>query len=374
MGRPPAEKPALPEPQPGRFESPSASTAAATSTTRSACWKRCRNRDRPRRGLVWGSSRSIRWLDEYDLTTTNPSPRTIRPPQSSLPSTPLGPRHDPQDRSRSDRLATLGCVPQEKYDDLLTAYRAKERQTLQAQNEVDRMRSNEATLRGQMQTTSQAEQPSFRSAIRIPRSRDCAPNSGTPRDSGQPRSAAAGRTQRKAGPTRSENSNLLAYDEQTDMLQFASDLTFALGWSSSTPRPRRPSALRRTSWTKATAWPSRSASSATPTTSPCGPARSIARMCSFPPSEPSPSATPSSVTACPPAHHGRRLRRVPSDRGEREEDRQRIVGSRSSSSPCRPRSGPRAKRRYPGDRPRHVGLPGPHGLGRLRTAVSPMRK
>ena len=31
-------------------------------------------------------------------------------------------------------LFSMGCIPQEKYDDLLTAYRAKERQNIQTLN------------------------------------------------------------------------------------------------------------------------------------------------------------------------------------------------------------------------------------------------
>ena len=48
-------------------------------------------------------------------------------------------------------IATAGCVPQEKYDDLLTAYRAKEQQSIQARQEVERMRASEVALQKQMQ-------------------------------------------------------------------------------------------------------------------------------------------------------------------------------------------------------------------------------
>lgn len=129
-------------------------------------------------------------------------------------------------------FSTLGCVPQEKYDDLLTAYRAKEQQTLQAQNEVDRMRANEAALRGQMQDyvnkLEQAElqigdqnseiaglRTEFEGLLETVGSLDFGP---LPPELNE-----------KLVRLASENSNLLAYDEQTGMLQFASDLTFALG-------------------------------------------------------------------------------------------------------------------------------------------------
>lgn len=129
-------------------------------------------------------------------------------------------------------LSVLGCVPQEKYDDLLTAYRAKEQQTRQAQNEVDRMRANEATLRGQMQDyvnkLEQAElqigdqnseisglRNEFEGLLETVGNLDFGP---LPPELNE-----------KLVRLASENSNLLAYDEQTGMLQFASDLTFALG-------------------------------------------------------------------------------------------------------------------------------------------------
>ena len=48
-------------------------------------------------------------------------------------------------------LSAVGCVPQEKYDDLLNAYRAEERQVVQSQAELDAMRQNESMLRGQLQ-------------------------------------------------------------------------------------------------------------------------------------------------------------------------------------------------------------------------------
>ena len=48
-------------------------------------------------------------------------------------------------------IFAAGCVPQEKYDDLLSAYRAKEQQVASARQETERMRANEASVRTQMQ-------------------------------------------------------------------------------------------------------------------------------------------------------------------------------------------------------------------------------
>ena len=47
-------------------------------------------------------------------------------------------------------IALAGCVPQNQYDDLMTAYRAKEQQLLQMQNEFDTARANEEMLRKQL--------------------------------------------------------------------------------------------------------------------------------------------------------------------------------------------------------------------------------
>lgn len=45
-------------------------------------------------------------------------------------------------------LASLaGCIPQAKYDDLLTSYRSKEQQVLSLQSDLDESRSNEQELR-----------------------------------------------------------------------------------------------------------------------------------------------------------------------------------------------------------------------------------
>ena len=47
-------------------------------------------------------------------------------------------------------IALAGCVPQSQYDDLMNAYRSKEQQLLQLQNEFDTSRANEDMLRKQL--------------------------------------------------------------------------------------------------------------------------------------------------------------------------------------------------------------------------------
>lgn len=47
-------------------------------------------------------------------------------------------------------VGLAGCVPQEKYDDLMTAYRSKEQQVLSLQGDLDSSRANEEALRRQL--------------------------------------------------------------------------------------------------------------------------------------------------------------------------------------------------------------------------------
>ena len=50
-------------------------------------------------------------------------------------------------------LASVGCVPEQKYNDLLTAYKGQEQQLLTAQNELSTARANEERLRTQIAAT-----------------------------------------------------------------------------------------------------------------------------------------------------------------------------------------------------------------------------
>ena len=50
-------------------------------------------------------------------------------------------------------LLCAGCVPEQKYNDLLTAYKGQEQQLLTAQNELSTARANEERLRAQVAAT-----------------------------------------------------------------------------------------------------------------------------------------------------------------------------------------------------------------------------
>ena len=53
----------------------------------------------------------------------------------------------------STALIATGCVPEQKYNDLLTAYKGQEQQLLTTQNELSTARSNEDRLRTQLAAT-----------------------------------------------------------------------------------------------------------------------------------------------------------------------------------------------------------------------------
>ena len=50
-------------------------------------------------------------------------------------------------------LLAAGCVPEQKYNDLLTAYKGQEQQLLTTQNELSTARANEDRLRAQVAAT-----------------------------------------------------------------------------------------------------------------------------------------------------------------------------------------------------------------------------
>ena len=129
-------------------------------------------------------------------------------------------------------LFAAGCVPQEKYDDLLTAYRAKEQQVITARQETERMRANEAAVRRQMQDyitkLEQAEDQMGGQNNEISDLRgqyELLLEQVQNLDFGPMNPELNEKLLRLA----SENPDLLDYDEVTGTLQFASDVTFAMG-------------------------------------------------------------------------------------------------------------------------------------------------
>ena len=130
-------------------------------------------------------------------------------------------------------IASLGlaaCVPQQKYDDLLTAYRGQEQQLLAVQSDLQTSRANEERLRAQLAAL-QAEI-------------EAAGASADPAELERLRAKLAAYAKQIAdanlGPLPAELNTALAalaaqypdvltFDQRTGMLLFNSDFTFASG-------------------------------------------------------------------------------------------------------------------------------------------------
>ena len=132
-------------------------------------------------------------------------------------------------------LSTAGCVPQEKYDNLLTAYRTKEQQLYQTTAEMETMSDNEAMLRDQLK---RANGDVTRALSRVGNSDDevarlrqdyeAMLETVSSFDVG-PLPAQLNQALVRLA---SQHSDMLTYDEQTGMLRFSSDFTFDLGKAS----------------------------------------------------------------------------------------------------------------------------------------------
>ncbi|MFM1832788.1 MAG: Outer rane porin precursor [Planctomycetota bacterium] len=130
-------------------------------------------------------------------------------------------------------LSAAGCVPQEKYDDLLSAYRAKEQQAIASQREVDRLRNNEESVRRQMQEyankLAEAEGQLGDQSGEIARLlQDYETFQESVRGLGFNEQISSELNQRLIALA-NQYPGLLTYDERNGLIQFASDLTFAMG-------------------------------------------------------------------------------------------------------------------------------------------------
>ena len=132
-------------------------------------------------------------------------------------------------------VSAAGCVPQQKYDDMLNAYRAKEQQLHQANSELETMRSNERMLREQLQRAdsdvSRAMGQLGASDEEIARLRndyEAMLDTVSSFDVGPLPAQLNEALVRLAA----QHKDMLSYDERTGMLRFSSDLTFDLGSAS----------------------------------------------------------------------------------------------------------------------------------------------
>ncbi|MCE2882444.1 MAG: OmpA family protein [Planctomycetaceae bacterium] len=126
--------------------------------------------------------------------------------------------------------ALTGCVPQNQYDDLMSAYRSKEQQLLTMQGELDTSRANEEMLRKQF-----AE-----AAADLKRARELAGGDKGEIDALQKRYEELLAQVNNLSPLpesvnealtklAEENPDLFEFDAKRGMLRFKSDVTFDLG-------------------------------------------------------------------------------------------------------------------------------------------------
>ena len=124
-------------------------------------------------------------------------------------------------------IALAGCVPQNQYDDLMTAYRAKEQQLLQMQNEFDTARANEALLRKQlgeaMASLSAIKDSGNRAEIEALQARisDLMKQIGSTNLAPEVNEAILALV--------NENPDLMDFDQKAGVIRFKSDVTFDSG-------------------------------------------------------------------------------------------------------------------------------------------------
>jgi len=134
-------------------------------------------------------------------------------------------------------IALCGCVPQNQYDDLMNAYRSKEQQLLQLQNEFDTSRTNEEALRRQL----------AQAAADLARARELVGGDKSALEALQRRyedllaqvnalSPLPASVNDALGALADANPDIFEYDEKRGMLRFKSDVTFDLGSAKLTPK------------------------------------------------------------------------------------------------------------------------------------------
>ena len=125
-----------------------------------------------------------------------------------------------------------GCVPQQKYDELLTAYRGKEQQTMKMQDELQASQANEALLRKQLQ-----DQRSYLDQLKTVNSEQANEleqmegdfQSLSQRITSLRVAALPPELNAKLTHLRDAYPDLLTFDEATGLLRFNTDMSFGLG-------------------------------------------------------------------------------------------------------------------------------------------------
>lgn len=129
-------------------------------------------------------------------------------------------------------LALAACVPQERYDELRTAYRSQEQQLLGVQQDLDTTRANESRLRTQLAQAS-ADLERLES-LRTAEGQDldallAEQRALLERVSALDFGALSPEVNSALIALAEQYPDILSFDSRTGMLQFASDFTFDLG-------------------------------------------------------------------------------------------------------------------------------------------------
>ncbi len=138
-------------------------------------------------------------------------------------------------------LAT-GCVPQQKYDELLTAYRGKQQHSLKMQDQLDSARANEKVLRNQLTDTRQKldalETMTGKQSEELA-SMEQMFQGLSQRITSLRVAALPPELNAKLTRLRDTYPELLSFDETTGMLRFSTDLSFGLGSTELSPNAKK---------------------------------------------------------------------------------------------------------------------------------------
>lgn len=131
-----------------------------------------------------------------------------------------------------------GCVPQQKYDELLTAYRGKEQHAMRMQEQLDGARANEKVLRDQLTDARQKldglETMTDAQAKELAGMEDMF-QTLSQRITSLRVAALPPELNARLTRLRDTHPDLLSFDETTGMLRFSTDLSFGLGSTQLSP-------------------------------------------------------------------------------------------------------------------------------------------
>lgn len=139
-------------------------------------------------------------------------------------------------------VMATGCVPQQRYDELLTAYRGKEQHAMKMQEDLDGARANEKVLRDQLTTA--REKLDALETVTARQSDELTAMEGmyqglSQRITSLRVAALPPELNAKLTSLRDTYPDLLSFDESTGMLRFSTDLSFGLGSTALSPEARK---------------------------------------------------------------------------------------------------------------------------------------